>query len=136
MALLRVGRCDLLEQTFLQCDSLLHPPPPFTLCPPPPLLHSNRFKHRHEHANPASCTLSPVAAPPLHSTPTTSRLRGDSLTVSCSSSFGNDWHHQPPYPLRPFCMDDVLSCRMENSWREAGERRRVYVCEHNSNLCI
>ncbi|KAJ4947049.1 hypothetical protein JOQ06_009091 [Pogonophryne albipinna] len=31
MALLRVGRCDLLEQTFLQCDSLLHPPPPLTL---------------------------------------------------------------------------------------------------------
>lgn len=87
MALVHVGRCALLKQTSLQCDSLL-PPTHSQSCKGTPI-------------NPASRASSPVAAPPLYSAPTISRLWGDSLMGPSSSALTNDWHHQPPIYSTP-----------------------------------
>lgn len=126
MALVHVGRCDLLEQTFLQCDSLLPPPPPPCPCPPPLLLLLCRPKH----TNSASGASSPVEAPPLHPAPSISRLWGDVLTGPGSSALTNDWHHQAPIHSAPFCMDDGSAAFLEtvNEQLEKGWRVRDSVC--------
>lgn len=119
MARVHVGRCALLEQTFLQCDSLLPP------------THSHSFKGTP--TNSASRASSPVAAPPLYSAPAISRLWGDSLTGPSSSALTNDWHHQPPIystPLRRwwvYCFVGDSGVTAGESLEQEGQCRSVVI---------
>ncbi len=133
MALVHVGRCNLLEQTFLQCDSLLPPPPP-----PPPLFYTHTHRpqiHKLRLRGLLSCCCSSSSLHPHNLSSLGRFINGPQLLRP------RQWlAPSTTYPLHPFAcvMDVLLSWRTEsNSWREGGERRTVHVSgyKHNGNLC-
>uniref|UniRef100_A0A3B4WW38 Uncharacterized protein n=1 Tax=Seriola lalandi dorsalis TaxID=1841481 RepID=A0A3B4WW38_SERLL len=108
MDLVPLGRCDLLEQTFLQCDSLLPP------SPPSPLIFLVRM-HTDPNTNSAFGASSPVAAAP----PPRSLSPGRFINR--------------PQLLRPHQMIGLWPSysTLCNSWREGGEGRTVCVSCYN-----
>lgn len=115
MALVPTGRCDLLEQTFLHCDSLLAPPPT-------PALAACMLTVSKTQTPPARLVLVLPFGPPTDISP-----QGDSLKGPCSASLmiGTINHLSNP-PL--YIHDGFLSKHKVTAGKKVERKRgRLYL---------
>lgn len=141
IALVPLGRCDLLEQTFLQCDSLLPPPHPHSAPPHPSSAHAliqTQTQKLRLREPPLLLQLLPFIQTPL---PSPRSLSLGTFIKRLRLLRPRQWSApSTTYLLRPTTrvMGLWLSWpTLSNSWREGGERRMVYVScyNHTSYLC-